>query len=157
MNLLLCPALRLTFSSANLRSLDITVLHKGSSTDLNGLIKSNLLIFDETTLPVVLLALLLLLGHVVGDIGGVAPLVIRVITLHNIIILSFLNHLNFVNTSLAIGSRSSSSYSSKADVGVISTLTLGTSSKRLRSSPLIMIMFLMVSMVMVISVGIKWE
>merc|ERR1712106_1228106 len=102
MHLLLGPALRLIFSSANLRSLDITVLHKGSSADLNSLIESDLLIFNETALPVVLLTLLLLLGLVGGDIGGVAPLVIRVITLHNIIILSLLNHLNFVNTSLAI-------------------------------------------------------
>merc|ERR1740128_335206 len=117
MNLLLGPALRLIFSSANLRSLDITVLHKGSSADLNSLIESNLLVFNKTALPVVLLALLLLLGLVGGDVGGVAPLVIRVITLHNIIILSLLNHLNFVNTSLAIRSRSSSSNSSKADIG----------------------------------------
>merc|ERR1712106_447923 len=131
MNLLLGPALRLIFSSANLRSLNITVLHKGSSADLNSPIESNLLVFNKTALPVVLLALLLLLGLVGGDIGGVAPFVIRVITLHNIIILSLLNHLNFVNTSLAIRSRSSSSYSSKADIGVISSLTLGTSTKRL--------------------------
>merc|ERR1719320_2132059 len=104
MNLLLGPALRFILSSANLRSLHITVLYKRGSADLNGLIESNLLIFNETALPEVLLALLLLLGLVVGDIGGVAPLVIRVVTLHNIIIFSLLHHLNLVNTFLAIRS-----------------------------------------------------
>merc|ERR1712008_335529 len=155
MNLLLGPALGFIFGPTDLRALDITILDKRSSADLNSLIESNGLVFDETVLSVVLLALLLLLGLVVGDIGGVTSLVIRVITLHNIIILSLLNHLNFVNTSLAIRTRSSSSYSSKTDIGVISSLTLGTSSKRLRGSPLIM--FLMVSMVMVISIGIEGE
>merc|ERR1711970_41795 len=120
MNLLLGPALRL--SSANLRSLNITVLYKRGSADLNGLIKSDFLVFNETVLSVVLLALLFLLGLVVGDIGGVAPLVVRVITLHNIIILSLLNHLNFVNTFLAIRSRSSSCNGSKAHICIIATL-----------------------------------
>merc|ERR1719232_2337581 len=116
MNLLLGPALRLVLSSADLGSLNITVLHKGGSADLNSLIESNLLVFNETALSEVLLALFLLLGLVVGNIGGVAPLVIRVVTLHNIIILSLLNHLNFVNTFLAIRSRSSSSDGSKANI-----------------------------------------
>merc|ERR1711902_185072 len=136
MNLLLGPALRLVLSSADLRSLNITVLDQRSSADLNSLVECNLLVFNETALPKVLLALLLLLGLVVGDIGGVAPLVVRVITLNNIIILSLLNHLNFVNTSLAIRTRSGSSDSSEAHIGVIATLTLGTSSKRLGSSSL---------------------
>merc|ERR1711970_570712 len=158
MNLLLGPALRFILSSANLRSLNITVLYKRGSADLNGLIESDFLVFNETVLPVVLLALLFLLRLVVGDIGGVAPLVVRVVTLHNIIILSLLNHLNFVNTFLAIRSRSSSSNGSKAHICIITTLTLGTSSKRLRSSPLMMIMMvIMVSMVMVISIGIEGE
>merc|ERR1711970_382308 len=157
-NLLLGPALRLILSSANLWSLNITVLYKRGSADLNGLIESNLLIFNETALSEVLLTLLFLLGFVIGNIGGVAPLVVRVVTLHNIIVFSFLNHLNFVNTSLAIRSRSGSSDGSKAHICIITTLTLGTSSKRLRSSPLMMIMmFIMVSMVMVISIGIEGE
>merc|ERR1712027_193747 len=61
MNLLLGPALRLVFSSTDLRSLDITVLDKRSSTDLDSLIESNLLVFYETALSEVLLALFLLL------------------------------------------------------------------------------------------------
>merc|ERR1711935_1007577 len=123
MNLLLCPALGLILSSANLRSLDITVLYKRSSADLNSLIESNLLILNETVLPEVLLALLLLLGLIVGDIGGVAPLVVGVITLYHIIILCLLHHLHLVNALLAISSRASSSHISKADTLPFSSLS----------------------------------
>merc|ERR1712032_130299 len=52
----------------------------------------------------VLLALLLLLGVVVGDVGGVAPLVVAMVTLDHVIVLNLLNHLDLVNTSLAVGS-----------------------------------------------------
>merc|ERR1712002_801215 len=150
MNLLLGPALRLIFSSANLGSLDVAVLHKRSSADFNCLVECNLLILYKTAFPEVLLALLLLLRLVVSDIGGVAPLVIGVVTLHNIIIFSLLNHLYFVNTSLAIGPRSSSGNSSKANIGVITSLTLVTSSSMI-------VMFIMMSMVMVILVSVEGE
>merc|ERR1711936_1279349 len=120
MNLLFCPALRLMLSSTDLWTLYITVLHKRSSADLYSLIESNLLILNKTTLPEVLFTLFLLLGLVVGHVGCVAPLVIRMVTLNNIIILSLLNHLHLVNTSLAISSRSSSSDCSKTDISVIS-------------------------------------
>merc|ERR1711874_327644 len=124
MLLVLSPALGLVLSGAELRALNITVLFKGGTTHLDSLIESDGFILNEATLPVVLLTLLLLLGLVVGDIGGVAPLVVGVITLHNIIILSLLNHFNFINTSLAISSRSSSSNSSKTNISIITTLTL---------------------------------
>merc|ERR1711892_1603459 len=61
MNLLLSPALRLILSPTDLRSLDVTVLHQRSSADLDGLIKGNLFIFNETTLSVVLLTFFFLL------------------------------------------------------------------------------------------------
>merc|ERR1719347_2006621 len=48
MNLLLGPALRLILSPADLRSLNITVLHKRLPADLSSLVKSNLLISNET-------------------------------------------------------------------------------------------------------------
>merc|ERR1719273_2771193 len=102
MNLLLGPTLRLILSSADLRSLNITVLHQRCSADLDCLVECDGLVLDEASLPVVLLALLLLLGLIVGDVGGVAPLVVGVVTLHNIIILSLLNHLHLVNASLSI-------------------------------------------------------
>jgi len=149
MNLLLGPALRFILSSADLRSLHITVLYERGSADLNGLIESNLFVFDETVLSEVLLTLLLLLGLVVGDIGGVAPLVIRVVTLHNIIILSLLHHLNLVNTFLAIRSRASSSNSSEANIYIITSLTLVT--------PSMIMMVIMMSVMMLILVSIERE
>merc|ERR1712106_533733 len=147
MNLLLSPALRLILSSTYFRSLNITVLDQRGSANSNSLIKSNFLIFNETVFPVVLLALLLLLRLVVCDVSSVAPLVIGVITLHNIIILSLFNYLHLVNTFLA-----SSSYSSKSSISIVS-LTLVTGSHRVLS------MFLMVLMMMILSVsiGIEWE
>merc|ERR1719244_1462416 len=154
MNLLLGPALGLILSPTDLRSLDITILHQGGSTDLDCLIKGNLLILDETTLSEVLLTLLLLLGLIVGDIGGVAPLVIRVITLLNIIILGLLHHLYFVNTFLTIRTRGSSSNSTKADISVISSLSVKTSLNTVGS--MMFVMITMVGMVFINS-SIEWE
>merc|ERR1719312_1842479 len=143
MNLLLGPALRLILSSADLRALNITILHKRCSADLDRLVESNGLVLDEAGLSVVLLALLLLLGLVVGDVCGVAPLVVGVVALHNIIILSFLDHLNLVNASLTISTRTSSSYSTKADICVIASLSLTTTSKSLRGISLMMMIIMM--------------
>merc|ERR1719384_72189 len=75
--------------------------------DIMDLLGSPALVLDETALPEVLLALLLLLGVVVGDVGGVASLVVAMVTLDHVIILNLLNHLHLVNTSLAVGSRRS--------------------------------------------------
>merc|ERR1712131_299238 len=60
MNLLFGPALRLIFCSTNLRSLNITILDKWSSTDLDSFIESNCFIFNETVLSEVFLTFLLL-------------------------------------------------------------------------------------------------
>jgi len=122
MLLLLGPALRLILGSADLRSLDITVLDKGGSAHLDGLVEGNLLVADEAVLPEVLLALLLLLGLIVGHKGGVAPPVVGVVTLDGLIILGLLDHLDLVNALLTIRSRTGSSNGSKADVGVIRAL-----------------------------------
>merc|ERR1719167_482624 len=161
MDLLFGPALRLIFSSTDLRSLNITILDKWGSTDLDGLIESDLLIFDETALSEVLLTLLFLLGLVVCDIGGVTSLVITMVTLDNIIIFSFLNHLNLVNTSLSIRSWGSSSNISEAWGTTFSSLTLSSLSKRSGCttgiSMITMITMVMVSMMMLITVGIEWE
>merc|ERR1712142_49367 len=158
MNLLFGPALRLIFSSTDLRSLNITILDEWGSTDLDSLIESNLLVFDETALSEVLLTLLLLLGLVVCDIGGVTSLVITMVTLNNIIIFSFLNHLNLVNTSLSIRSRGSSSNISKAWGSTFSSLTLSSLGKRSRCTlGISMIMFMVSMMMILIAVGIEWE
>jgi len=158
MFLLLGPALRLVFSSADLRSLDITILDKGSSAHLDGLVESNLLVVDETVLSEVLLALFLLLGFIVGHIRSVTSSVIRVITLNNFIILSLLNHLNLVNTSLAISSRAGSSNSREAHIGVIRSLTVSTGSKVLGGDNTGRgFMMFMVSMMLISTLGIEGE
>jgi len=127
--LLLGPALRFVLSSADLRSLDITVLDEGSSAHLDGLVEGDLLVVDETVLSEVLLALLLLLGLVVGDVGGVTPPVVGVVALHHIVVLCLLHHLHLVNTPLTVSTRSSSCYSTKVYCYII-TLTLSTAVKR---------------------------
>jgi len=158
MNLLLGPALRLILSSTDLRALHITVLDKRGSADLNSLIEGNLFILNETALSEVLLTLLLLLRLIVGDISGVAPLVIRVITLNNIIILSLLNHLNFVNTLLAIRARASSSNISKADTFTFSTLSGGPAVKGLTDfSGMVMVGMVVMGMGMVLSTTVEGE
>merc|ERR1711892_1269130 len=102
MDLLLGPALRLVLSPAYLRALDVTVLDKRSSA--------------------VLLTLLLLLRLVVGDIGGVAPFVIGVVTLDHVVILSLLDHFDLVDTLLAVVPRPGSSHISEAHAGIITSL-----------------------------------
>merc|ERR1712131_97796 len=125
----------------------------GGSTDLDSFIESNCFIFNETALSEVFLTLLLLLRLIVCHIGGVTSLVITVVTLDNIIIFSFLNHLNLVNTSLSIRSWGSSSNISKAWGTTFSPLTLSSLSKRSGCTASIS----MISMMMLITVGIEWE
>ena len=71
-NLLFGSALRFVLGPADLGSLDITILHKREPADLSSFVEGDLLVLDETVLPEVLLTLLLLLGLVPGDVGGVA-------------------------------------------------------------------------------------
>merc|ERR1719315_24477 len=144
MNLLLCPALRLILGSADLRPLLVTVFDQRCSADCNSLIEGNLLVCNETVLPEVLLALLLLLRLVVGGVGGVAPLVIGVVTLNHIVILSLLHHLHLVNTLLAIRSRTSSSNISKAHTLITTSLSSIPAIKSLAGTGCMVIMVLMV-------------
>ena len=73
MKLLFGPALRFVFGPADLRALNIAVLDERGATHCCRHIESNLLVLDETVLPVVLLAFLLLLRCVSREKGGVAP------------------------------------------------------------------------------------
>merc|ERR1712128_159916 len=145
MNLLLSPALRLVLSSTNLRTLNITILNQRCPAYLHSLIESNLFILYEAGLPVILLTVLLLLGLIVCDVSSVAPLVIGVITLHNIVILSLLNHLNLVNTFLA-----SSCYSSEANIWSFRSLTISTNWDFIERLTRRSIMVIMVVMMMII-------
>merc|ERR1719239_727344 len=124
-DLLLGPALGFVLGPADLRSLDITILDKRGPADLSSLVEGNLLVLDETALPEVLFAVLLLLGLVVGDIGGVAPPIVRVVALDNIVVLGLFDHLDLVNTPLAVSTRSSGCNGREAHISVVS-LTLGS-------------------------------
>ena len=120
-NLLLGPALGLVLGPADLGALNVAVLDEGCAAHGGSLVESDLLILDETVLPEVLLALLLLLGLVLGDVGGVAPPVVRVVALHHIVVLRLLDHLDLVDTPLAIVPGPGSSNSSKVHRGVVSS------------------------------------
>merc|ERR1719458_1124697 len=96
MDLLLGPALGFVLSPADLLSLDITILDKRGPADISGLVEGNLLVLDETVLPEVLFTLLLLLGLVLGDVGGVAPPVVGVVALDLIVVLNLRNHFDLV-------------------------------------------------------------
>ena len=65
-------------------------------------IARDLLVLDEACLPEVLLALLLLLGVVVGDVGGVAPLVVAVVAGDHLLVLDLLDHLQLVHAPLPV-------------------------------------------------------
>merc|ERR1719150_2870259 len=99
-HLLLGPALGL--GAADLGTLHVAVLHQRGAAHLDGLVEGNLLVLDEASLPEVLLAVLLLLGLVVGDVGGVAPLVVAVVALHHVVVLDLLHHLHLVDAPLAV-------------------------------------------------------
>merc|ERR1711911_126729 len=100
--LLLGPTLGLVLGPADLGALDVADLDEGGPAHLDGLVVDNLLVVDEAVLPEVLLALLLLLGLVVGHVGGVAPPVVGVVTLNSLVVLSLLDHLDLVDTLLAV-------------------------------------------------------
>jgi len=70
---------------------------------LDGLLNGDLLVLDETVLPEVLLAVLLLLGLEVSGVGGVAPLGVAMLAGNMVIILGLLNHDNLVDTTLTSG------------------------------------------------------
>ena len=153
-HLLLGPALGLVLGAADLGTLHVAVLHQRGAADLDGLVEGDLLVLDEASLPEVLLAVLLLLGLVVGGVGGVAPPVVRVVALHHIVILSLLHHLHLVNAPLAVSTRASSSDSGEADIS-ITALAVGTASQ-VRGGGGSMVVF-MVLMVVITALLVEGE
>merc|ERR1712080_223274 len=140
MNLLLGPALGLVLSPADRGTIDVAVLDQRSPADVGCLVEGDLFVLDETVLPEVLLALLLLLGFVVGHVGGVTPPVVGVVALHHIVVLCLLHHLHLVNTPLTVSTRSSSCYSTKVYWYII-PLTVSTAAKRGGGSVVVVMVF----------------
>ena len=122
MDFLLGPALRLVLSAADLLALEITILDQGVSADLDCLVKGHSVIFDVATFEKILVTFLNLLAKVsrsvrtstlmksdisdiiipeiICDIGCVTSPVVAVVTFDHVLILSLLDHLDFVNASL---------------------------------------------------------
>merc|ERR1711860_118432 len=150
--LLLGPALGLVLGTADLGSLNATILDEFCSADIDSLVEGNLLVLNETALPEVLLALLLLLGVVVGDVGGVASPVVAMVALDHVIVLNLLDHLDLVNTSLSILNFGSGNII-EARGAVRSSLTLGSGSQILGRSPggVVSMMTMIITMSMMIT------
>merc|ERR1719430_3034633 len=143
MYLLLGPALRLVLGPAYLGALHVAVLHQRSSTNGGGLVEGNLLVLDEAVLPEVLLAVLLLLGLIVGDIGGMAPPVVGVVALHHIVVLSLLDHLHLVDTPLPVVARSGSRNSREAHIDIRTLSVVSASKSRHMSGSMVVVVVLL--------------
>merc|ERR1719210_1697422 len=116
MHLLLGPTLGLILGPADLRTLDVAVLHKRGSADLSGFVEGDLLVLDEAALPEVLVTVFLLLGLILGHVGGVTPPIVGMVTLDNLVVLGLLDHLHLVDAPLAIVSRPGGSHGREAHV-----------------------------------------
>ena len=73
MKLLFGPTLGLVLRPTYLGTLDVTIFDQRGAADCRGHVEANLLVLDETVLPVVLVAFFLLLGGVRREICDVAP------------------------------------------------------------------------------------
>ena len=73
MKLLFGPTLGLVLRPTYLRTLEVAIFYQRGAADCGGYVEANLLVLDETVLPVVLVAFFLLLGGVCCEICNVAP------------------------------------------------------------------------------------
>merc|ERR1719320_1207008 len=147
---LVVPGLTLRLVDGLTLNRTLSVTDQRSVTELDGLIRSNLLVLNETALPEVLLALLLLLRLKVSSIGGVALLAVAMLALDDIIVLSLLNHDNLVNTPLS-GSGNGSNVQS--DI-VATTLTGATGINSLVSLMGMIVVVIMCSICSSPSIGL---
>ena len=112
MKLLFGPTLGLVLRPTYLRTLEVAIFYQRGAADCRGHVEANLLVLDETVLPVVLVAFFLLLGGVRREICDVAPeegvdfvigilvivlpRVIGMVTLYYLIILSLLDDVHLL-------------------------------------------------------------
>ena len=116
---------------------------------LDGLLNGDLLVLDETVLPEVLLAVLLLLGLEVGGVGGVAPLGVAMLAGNMVIILGLLNHDDLVDTTLT-----SSSNVANAQVQVVTRALTRVPSIEANINGLGMMSVVVIMVIMVSVVGV---
>ena len=76
----------------------IAILLYLRAADLHRLVVGLALVLDHANLPEILLALLLLLGLVGGDVAGVAPLVVAVVARDDLLVLGDFIHHNLDNS-----------------------------------------------------------
>merc|ERR1719150_2451925 len=151
-HLLLGPALGLVLGAADLGTLHVAVLHQRGAADLHGLVEGDLLVLDEASLPEVLLAVLLLLGLVVGDVGGVAPLIVAVVALHHVVILDLLHHLHLVDAPLAVRPGGGAGHVIEAGRGLLGSLPLGPGPEGLAGGPVVVVAVMVLVVAVVIAV-----
>ena len=116
---------------------------------LDGLLNGDLLVLDETVLPEVLLAVLLLLGLEVSGVGGVAPLRVAMLAGNMVIILGLLNHDDLVDTTLT-----SSSNVANAQVQVVTRALTRVPSIEANINGLGMMSVVVIMVIMVSVVGV---
>jgi len=85
----------------------LTFADEWSVAELDFLIRSDLLVLNETALDEVLFTFLFLLWFEVGSVSGVTSLRVAMLALNDIIVLGLLNHDNLVDTSLSGGGNGS--------------------------------------------------
>merc|ERR1719320_1958575 len=111
----------------------LTLADEWSVTELDLLLGGNGLVLNETVLPEVLLALLLLLGLEVGSVGGVTLLGVGVLALIDVIVLGLLNHDDLVNTPFSGSSNGSNVQSNLILTTALTGITSWQSSLRVGS------------------------
>jgi len=129
-------------------------------TECNCFFGSDLLVFNETTLEKVFFAIFFLCWLKISGVGGVTFLTVAMFASNNIVVFSFFNHYNFVDTSFTSGGNRSNVKSNF----IISTASL-TRITRIIYSVISMMIIMMSSMVVFMSGGllttavsvVKWE
>jgi len=151
---LVVPGLALRLVDGLTFNWSLALADKWGVAELDLLLGSNLLVFDEAALDKVLLALLLLLWLKVSSVGGVALLAVAVLAADDIIVLGLFNHDNLVNASLASGGNGSNVQCNLISSSALTGCTVGKP-QGVCGMGLMGFMFVVVVLVLVITV--EWE
>jgi len=137
----------------------LTLADKWSVTELDLLLRGNGLVFNETVLPEVLLALLLLLRLEVSGVSGVTLLAVAMFALNDIIVFGLFNHHDLVNTPLSSSSNGSNVQGNIILTATLTGITSWQSSLRSKGSMLVVsVVVIMVSMSSSTAIGlVEWE